>query len=101
MPDRDALALPRAALSRADRRLSRVSPGAAPLYVLGLPGRALAPRRGAADRPSAAVAASRRPGRGLRHRQGAARQGTGLRPHANLVRIGDLTEGATNAIEIA
>src|SRR3954454_24325124 len=92
MPDRDTLALSRAALSRADRRLPRVSPGAAPLHVLGLSGRALAPRRGAADRPSAVVAAGRRPGRRLRYRQDAARQGTGLRPYADLVRSGDLTE---------
>ncbi len=45
----------------------------------------LEPRRGAAHRPSAAVAASRRPGDRLHHRQGAARQGQGLRPHADLV----------------
>ena len=67
-----ALAVPRAALSRADRRLPGLSPRAAPLYVLGLPGRTLASRRGAAHRPSAAVAACGRPGRRVRHRQDAA-----------------------------
>ena len=71
-----ALAVSRAPLSRADRRLPRLSPRAAPLHLLGLPGRALAPRRGAADRPSAAVAACGRPDRRLRHRQEAARRRT-------------------------
>ena len=95
VPDRVALALSRAAVSRADRRLPRLSPRAAPLYLLGLSGRALEPRRGAAHRPSAAVAARRRPGRRLRDRQDAARQGARLRPHPDLVRARGLVCSAS------
>ena len=77
VPDRIALAVPRAAASRACRRLPRLPPPSRTATVLGLSGRALAPRRGAAHRPSAAVAAGRRPARRLRHRQRAARPRSG------------------------
>ena len=85
-----ALAVSRPPLSRADRRLPRLSPRAAPLHLLGLPGRPLAPRRGAAHRSPAAVAARGRQDCRLRHRQEAARQGPRLGPHADLVRAGGL-----------
>src|SRR5260221_4216103 len=86
MPAGIALALSQAAASRPDGRLPRLSRPAASLHVLGLPAGALVSRRGAAHRPPAAVAASRRPARRLHDRQDAARQGQGLRPHADLVR---------------
>ena len=60
-------------LSRPDRRLPRLPPRAPSLHLLGLSGRALAPRRRVADRSLAAVATCGRPGRRLRHRQETAR----------------------------
>ena len=60
--------------------------GAAPLHFLGLPGRALASRRGIAHRSSAAVAACGRQNCRLQHRQEASGEGPLLRSHPDLVR---------------
>ena len=81
-----ALAVSCAPLPWADRRLPRFSPRAAPLYFLGLPGRTLAPRRGVAHRPFAAVAACGRQNCRLQHRQEASGEGPLLRSHPDLVR---------------
>ena len=70
----------------ADRRLPGVQRRAAHVQLLGLPGRRMAEGFRPSDRPSAAVAAGRRPAVGVRHRQGSARQAEGVGSHPRLVR---------------
>src|SRR5436190_3786686 len=91
MPSRSALPISCAPLPRADRCLSRVPPRNASLHLLGLSGRTVAPRRGAAHRSFAVVAARGGPCSSLRDRQEAARQRPRLGPHADLVRAGAIT----------
>src|SRR3990170_1180692 len=83
---RDARPFPGAPQSRPNLRVPRLPRRAAPLHLLGLSGRRLPEEPGLAYRPSAPVAASRRPAPSMRDRSRPKELGEALRPRADLYR---------------
>ena len=89
VPAADPRQVPRADQPWPDRRDPRGQRRSRPLHLLGLSGGRLAEELGHPDRPSAAVAAGRRPAHRRRHRQARALLGAAVRSRAGLCRSGD------------